>query len=135
MGSWALDLGTTNSGLATWDLEARRPKFQTLEGICRQPAVDAGEGWANALEAPRLVPSVVQLCEPAGFWGRLGQWPMFRTRLWGRHGIIGRPALEQNAGSPRPEYAPTFKGALMRSPLKPLARLGKTVFSARDVAR
>ena len=135
MGSWALDLGTTNSGVATWDAAARRPKFLALERICRQPAVDTGDGWADALEAPRLVPSAVHVCEPAGFWGKLGRWPIFRTRLWGQHGIIGRPALELNAGSPRPEFVPTFKAALMRSPMKPLARLDNDVFTARDIGR
>jgi len=135
MSSWALDLGTTNSGVATWDAQARRPKFLALERISRQPAVDTGDGWADALEAPRLVPSVVHVCEPAGLWGKLGRWPIFRTRLWGQHGIIGRPALELNAGSPRPEFASTFKAALMRSPMKPMARLGDDVFTARDVGR
>lgn len=135
MGSWALDLGTTNSGVATWDAAARRPKFLALERICRQPAVDSGDGFADALEAPRLVPSVVHMCEPAGFWGKLGKWPMFRSRLWGQHGHIGRPALELNAGTPRPEYAATFKAALMRSPMKPMARLGNTTFTARDCGR
>jgi len=135
MASWALDLGTTNSGVATWDAAARRPKFLALERICRQPAVDSGDGFADALEAPRLVPSVVHMCEPAGFWGKLGKWPLFRSRLWGQHGIVGRPALELNAGTPRAEYAATFKAALMRSPMKPLARLGKTTFTARDCGR
>lgn len=139
MGSWALDLGTTNSGIATWDADARRPKFLELNNICRQPpnadGTGTAKGHADALEAPRLVPSVVHLCEPAGFWGKLGKWPMFRRRLWGQHGIIGRPALELNAGTPRPEFASTFKAALMRSPMKPLARLRNTVFTARDCGR
>lgn len=133
MGSWALDLGTTNSGVATWDAQARKPKFLALDNICRRAPV--GGDFADQLEAPRLVPSVVHLCEPAGFWGKLGKWPIFRTRLWGQHGLIGRPALEMNQGAPKPEYAPTFKAALMRSPMKPMARLGKSVFTARDCGR
>lgn len=133
MGSWALDLGTTNSGVATWDAAARKPKFLALDNICRRPPLEGD--FSDQLEAPRLVPSVVHLCEPAGFWGKLGKWPIFRTRLWGQHGVIGRPALELNQGAPKPEYAPTFKAALMRSPMKPLARLGKTVFTARDCGR
>lgn len=135
MGHWALDLGTTNSGIATWDEAARKPRLLTLERICRQPPVDSGEGLVDALEAPRLVPSVVQLTEAAGFWGKLARWPIFRRRLWGAQGIIGRPALEQNLGTPRPEYTPTFKAALMRSPMKPMARLGDEVFTARDCGR
>lgn len=133
MGSWALDLGTTNSGIATWDAAARKPKFLALERICRQPPVSGD--FADSLEAPRLIPSAVHLAEPAGFWGKLGRWPIFRRRLWGSHGLIGRPALELNLGAPKPEFAPTFKAALMRSPMKPLARLGKDVFTARDCGR
>lgn len=128
---WAIDLGTTNTGVAVWDEGARRPHFLSLETVSRRPA----ETDADELEAPRLVPSAVHLVEPSGVWGALGQWGVFRRRLWGRHGLIGRPALERNVGQPRPEFAPTFKAALMRSPLKPLARLGQTVHTARDIAR
>ncbi|MFO0745788.1 MAG: Hsp70 family protein [Myxococcota bacterium] len=126
---WAIDFGTTNTGVATWDATARRPRFIELPDICRKPK---GE---DALEAPRVVPSAVHLVEPQGFAGRLGAWRIFRKRLWGTHGLIGRLALEKNQGEPKPEFAPTFKAALMRSPMKPLARLGDTSYTARDVAR
>jgi len=129
--AWAIDLGTTNTGVATWDEEARRPKFLMLEHLARQPAGDQ----VDELEAPRLMPSCVHLVQPKGFWGKLGTWGMFKRRLWGQHGLIGRPAVELNQGTPRPEFVPTFKAALMRSPMKPLARLGKDVYTARDVGR
>lgn len=129
--AWAIDLGTTNTGVATWDEEARRPKFLMLEHLARQPADET----VDELEAPRLMPSAVHLTRPAGFWGKLGNWGLFRKRLWGQHGLIGRPALELNQGAPKPEFAPTFKAALMRSPMKPLARLGKDIYTARDVGR
>ena len=129
MGAWALDLGTTNSGLATWDADARKPRFVELAHLCRNPA------GADPMEAPRLVPSATHLQKPTGVLGRLGTWGLFRKRLWGTHGLIGRPALDLNLGQARREYAPTFKGALMRSPYKLLAHLGQTPFTARDVAR
>lgn len=140
MGNWAIDLGTTNCGVARWDATAERPRLVELPDICRDPggAVSpspAAEARVNHLEAPLLVPSAVHLVEPEGFWGRLGTWRMFRKRLWGSHGLIGRPALERNETQHHPAFAPTFKAALSRSALKPLARLGGKTFSARDVAR
>lgn len=127
--AWAIDLGTTNTGVATWDAAARRPRFIELPDICRKPKGD------DPLEAPRVVPSAVHLATPTGFGGRLGTWRMFRKRLWGTHGHIGRLALEKNQGQPKPEFASTFKAALMRSPTKPLARLDGVDHTARDVAR
>ena len=129
MGSWALDLGTTNTGVARWDAEAERPRLVELQAICRQP------GGTDHLEAPRLVPSAVHLTEPEGFWGRLGKWGPFKKRLWGQHALIGRPAVEKNTGERWPQYAPSFKGALSRSSLETLARLGSKTYTARDVAR
>ncbi|TNF27344.1 MAG: Hsp70 family protein [Deltaproteobacteria bacterium] len=126
---WAIDLGTTNTSVARWDPEAERPRLVELPDICRVP------GGEDHLEAPRLVPSAVHLLEPEGFKARLGTWRLFRGRLWGRHGLIGRQALEKNDGEPKAAYAPTFKGALSRSPLTPLARLGRKQISAREVAR
>lgn len=122
---WAIDLGTTNTGVATWDAAARKPRFLELADVCRKPTGD------DPMEAPRVVPSAVHLLEPKG----LGAWRMFRKRLWGSHGLIGRAALEKNEGEPHREFAPTFKAALMRSPMKPVARLGDHVYTARDVAR
>jgi molecular chaperone DnaK (HSP70) len=140
MTGWAIDLGTTNTGIARWDKAAERPRLLELATICRQPggAVAgpvATESPTDHLEAPLLVPSAVHLVEPEGFLGNLGTWGLFRKRLWGRHGLIGRQALERNATQHHPAYAPTFKGALAQSPLKPLARLNGSVFTARDVAR
>lgn len=130
MGSgWAIDLGTTNTSVARWDAEAERPRLVELADICRAP------GGEDHLEAPRLVPSAVHLVEAEGFKARLGRWRMFRNFLWGRHGYIGRQALERNDGEPRPCFAPSFKGALSRAPLTPLARLGRKQISAREVAR
>ena len=130
MGSgWAIDLGTTNTSVARWDAEAERPRLVELNDICRAP------GGEDHLEAPRLVPSAVHLVEPEGFKARLGAWRMFRKRLWGRHGFIGRQALEMNESQPKACFAPSFKGALSRSALTPLARLGKKQISAREVAR
>ncbi len=129
MGRWAVDLGTTNCGVARWDEAADRPRLVELPRICRQP------GGTDHLEAPRLVPSAVHLTEPEGFWGKLGAWRPFRRRLWGCHGFIGRQALERNDSRHHANFAPTFKAALSRSALKPLARLGARVYTARDIGR
>ncbi|MCC6624191.1 MAG: Hsp70 family protein [Deltaproteobacteria bacterium] len=126
---YAIDLGTTNTGVATWDAASRRPRFIHLPDVCRSPSSD------DPLLAPTVVPSAVHLVEPTGLGGKLGRWGIFRKRLWGTHGLIGRPALDKNQGHPSPEFAPTFKAALMRSPMKVLARLGNEHHTARDVGR
>jgi molecular chaperone DnaK (HSP70) len=127
---WAIDLGTTNTGVARWDEAAGRPKMVELSRICRRP------GGEDHLEAPLLVPSSTHALAPEGLAGRVGRWP-FLERRWflGRQALIGREALEANQTEPRPCYAPSFKQHLMRSPLRTLARLGKEPLSARDVAR
>ena len=127
--AWALDLGTSNTSIARWDPAADRPRLLELHDLCRVPGGD------DHLEAPRLVPSAVHLLEPDGLWARLGAWGPLRRRLWGHQGLIGRPALDKNAAAPHAAFAPTFKTALSRAPLTPLARLGRRTFTARDVAR
>ena len=53
MTAWALDLGTTNCGVACWDEALGRPRLIELPAVCRK--LDA----KDPLEAPRLVPSAV----------------------------------------------------------------------------
>ncbi len=129
MSGWAIDLGTTNCGVARWDKENDRPTLLELPNICRKA------GGADHLEAPRLVPSAVHLVEPEGFKAWLGTWGIFKKRLWGKHAFIGRQALERNDTQHNPEFAPTFKGALSRSAMKHLARLDGKPYTARDIAR
>jgi len=62
MGNWALDLGTTNTGLARWDEASGEPQLVELPRICRKPRGD------DRLEAPRLVPSVVELLPPSSLF-------------------------------------------------------------------
>ena len=128
---WALDLGTTNTGLARWDADADRARLVELPAICRRP------GRADPLEAPRMVPSATQMLRVDGFWGRVGRWPFFlrNTFVGGPHADIGRPALEANEGWVHPHFARTFKRALGQSPQRTLARLRERSFSAREVAR
>jgi molecular chaperone DnaK (HSP70) len=55
MAKWAIDLGTSNTGLARWDDQSHRPRLLELPTICRKPQ------GADALEAPRLVPSATEV--------------------------------------------------------------------------
>jgi len=127
---WALDLGTTNTGLARWDPESHRPRLIELPGICRKP-----EG-SDDLEAPRLVPSATQLRGQSGFWDRLGQKPFFlRNSLMGRVADIGRPALDANSGALKPGFIPNFKPTLQRAPLRHLTKFNGHAYTARDVAQ
>lgn len=129
MTAWAMDLGTTNSGVARWDPDHARPELIELPGICREP------GGTALLSAPRMVPSAVHAL-PLDPKARLGNWPFFRKNFFmGRQALIGRAALERNAAFPEPAYSPTFKGALAGQPTLPLARLGAQRLGARDVVR
>src|ERR1700686_3271003 len=129
MACWALDLGTTNSGVARWDESLGKPRLIELPDICRNfDSVDP-------LEAPRLVPSAVHFLEKSGLLDRLGSWhPLARRFFIGRRALIGRPALERNAGVVHPSFVPTFKPSLSGESLRPLARVGRETFTARDAA-
>ena len=129
MTSWALDLGTTNSGVACWDETLGRPRLIELPAVCRK--LDA----KDPLEAPRLVPSAVHLLEKPGLLDRLGSWPPLQRRLFlGRRALIGRQALQRNEGTVYPSFVPTFKPGLSEESLRPLARVGRESVTARDAA-
>ena len=130
MTGWALDLGTTNTGLARWDDARGQPQLVDLPAICRKP--DGRE----ALEAPRLVPSALDLVEDPKLLDRLGAWPPVARRFFvGRQAFIGRPAMERNHSLVRPTFVPTFKPALSSDPLLPLARAGPRSVTAREAAQ
>lgn len=129
MGHWAIDLGTTNTGVARWDADARRPVLLDLPGIARPADPD------RPLDAAGLVPTATQL-RPLDLAGRLGQWSWLRTHTFlGVHADIGWPAVRANEAWPHPSYSPTFKTALGRDATRPVARLGTENHTARDVAR
>jgi molecular chaperone DnaK (HSP70) len=127
---WALDLGTTNCGVACWDETLGKPRLIELPAVCRK--VDA----QDPLEAPRLVPSAVHFLEQLGMLDRLGSWPPLARRFFiGQRALIGRQALERNDGIVHPSFVPTFKPGLSGEALRPLARVGKESLTARDAAQ
>jgi molecular chaperone DnaK len=130
MRGWALDLGTTNSGVARWDEGTGQPQLVELAEVCRRP-----EG-SDPLEAPRLVPSAVHLLEKPGLLDRLGSWPPIARRVFlGHTALIGRKALERNRNVAHPAFVPAFKPALAHESLRPLARVGRRGVTAREAAR
>jgi molecular chaperone DnaK (HSP70) len=129
MTGWALDLGTTNCGVARWDESLGKPRLLDLPAVCRK--LDA----KDPLEAPRLVPSAVHFIENPGTLDRLGSWPPLARRFFiGRRALIGRQALERNEGTVHPSFVPTFKPGLSGEALRPLARVGRESLTARDAA-
>jgi molecular chaperone DnaK (HSP70) len=129
MAGWAIDLGTTNTEVAVWNEGSGQPRLLELNEICRKP------GGEDPLQAPRLVPSATDLLEDPGLWDRVGTWPFIARRVFlGHQAIIGRPAIERNEGLVRPSFVPTFKRYLDREAIRPLARVGSRVFTAREVA-
>ena len=129
MTGWALDLGTTNSGVALWDEAQGKPRLIELPTVCRK--IEA----TDPLDAPRLVPSAIHFLENPGPLDLLGSWPPVARRFFiGRRALIGRPALERNEGVVHPSFVPTFKPGLSHEPLRPLARVGREVLTARDAA-
>lgn len=130
MTHWALDLGTTNSGVACWDESLGKPRLVELPAICRRP--DA----TDPLEAAHLVPSAVHFLEKTGMLDRLGSWPPLSRRFFlGRQTLIGRQALERNDGVVHPSFVPAFKPGLSGEALRPLARVGRESITARDAAQ
>jgi molecular chaperone DnaK (HSP70) len=129
MAGWALDLGTTNSGIACWDEALGKSRLVEIPGISRSRDSE------DPLEAPRLVPSAVHFLEQPGWLDRLGSWPPLARRFFiGRRAVIGRLALERNQGVVHPSFVPSFKPALSGEPLRPLARVGRASLTARDAA-
>jgi len=126
---WALDLGTTNSGIACWDDLSGQPRLVELPAICRSPERD------DPLEAPRMVPSAVHFLEKPGLLDRLGSWPPLARRFFiGRRALAGRPALERNRDVVHASFVPAFKAALAAEATRPLARVGRRSLSARQAA-
>jgi len=130
MSDWALDLGTTNTGVSRWNEESQQPELVRLPNICREPSSD------EPLEAPRMVPSATHAFEIKGFFERLCARPFLASRLFvGMWAQIGRPALELNHTTQHGCYAKAFKSHLGREPLRSIATVGNTSLSAREVAR
>jgi len=129
MGSFAIDLGTTNTAVARWNTREQRPEIISLPAIQRAPPAD------DSLEAPAVVPSATQVIDDPGTWARMGEWPLLSRRFFmGRLAHIGQPALDMNQGAPRPGYAPSFKPFLGPAPTRTLARAGTQACTARRVA-
>ncbi|MEN0067216.1 MAG: Hsp70 family protein [Myxococcota bacterium] len=127
---WALDLGTTNTVLARWDAELGRPEVVHLPEVCRDPS---GE---PPFTAPSAIPSATHLVADESFWAQLGRLPMVaRHTFWGRQAWIGRAALERNVTTMHPAFVQSFKALLPHEAVRPIARLGPRLFSARDVVR
>jgi molecular chaperone DnaK (HSP70) len=130
MDGWALDLGTTNSGVARWDSTAGQAVLVELPDVCRLPEGD------DPLEAPRMVPTAVYFPERRGLFDRLGDWgPLVRRTFVGRSAFIGRQALERNQASLHPSFVPGFKASLSAEAGRPVARVGGRAVSARMAAR
>ncbi len=129
-GMWGLDLGTTNSALAQWSADEGRPHILAVEGLSRSAEV------GDPLEAPRMVPSAVQLLQPRGLLDRVARWPFFLKRAgFGRLASIGQAALDLNQGHRRPGFVNGFKADLARAPLRPLTRVGDRAYAARGLTR
>ena len=128
MTGWALDLGTTNSGIARCD-ETGQPQLVELPSVCRDPERD------DPLEAPRMVPSAVHVLGRAGLLDRIGSWPPLARHVFlGKRALIGQRALERNRDAAHAAFVPTFKAALTSEATRPLARVGRRAVSARQVA-
>jgi len=128
MTGWALDLGTTNSGIARCD-ETGQPQLVELLAVCRDPERD------DPLEAPRMVPSAVHVLSRPRLIDRIGSWPPVAQRVFlGRRALIGQRALERNRDELHAAFVPTFKAALSSEATRPLARVSRRVVTARQAA-
>lgn len=129
-GSWAIDLGTTNSVVARWDPAAGQPDTIALPGICRRPH----DSLAH-MNIPTLVPSSVFFETHRRFIDRLGSRSFFRRRFfWGREATIGQPAIDRWVERGSTAFVPVFKPYLGRESLRVLARTGDRRYTARQTA-
>jgi molecular chaperone DnaK (HSP70) len=129
MEGWALDLGTTNSGIARWDAATDQAQLVELPAVCRL------QETGDPLQAPRMVPSAVQFLDNPRFVDRLGAWsPVARHFLIGRMAYIGRAALDRNIASTHPAFIPGFKSALGIDGGRQLGLLGRRPLTARQTA-
>ncbi len=130
MKGWAVDIGTTNTGIACWDDARAQPRLIELPRVCRRPGGD------DPLEAPVLVPSVVEFLARTKLIDRVGAWPpLEHWMLLGRTALIGQPALNRNQALANPAFVPGFKTALAWEPTRPVARVDRRVVTAREAAR
>src|SRR5688572_19998348 len=130
MRGWAVDIGTTNTGIACWDDDKLQPRLIELPRICRRPGGD------DPLEAPVLIPSVVEFLSRTKLIDRIGAWrPLEHWMLLGSTALIGQRALNRNQALANPAFVPGFKTALAWEPTRPVARLNKHVVTAREAAR
>ena len=61
MCAWAIDLGTTNTGVARWDAQGDRPRLVELPDICRRAGGPAG-GLAGRRANLRLALRFDRIC-------------------------------------------------------------------------
>ena len=120
MGKWALDLGTTNTGLARWDEASGQPELVELPADLPEGPGRRSAGGAASRSVGGGGPAAFVALDALGDWP-----PLERLLLLGRTALIGRPALERNQGIADPAFVPGFKAALSSDPLRPLARAGK----------
>jgi molecular chaperone DnaK (HSP70) len=127
---WAIDFGTTNTGIARWDHNQQRAEMFEIPELCRD--IDG----TDELGAPRMVPSAVHMLPADDLWGTLGKWSFFAKRtFWGQQALIGRPALERNQARISHAFAAQFKRDLGSASLKLVARVDDKRYSVRDVTR
>ena len=130
MRGWAVDIGTTNTGIACWDDAKGQPRLIELPRVCRRPGGD------DPLEAPVLIPSVVEFLSRTKLIDRIGAWrPLEHWMLLGSTALIGQPALNRNQALANPAFVPGFKTALAWEPTRPVARVDRRVVTAREAAR
>ena len=129
MKAWAIDIGATNTGIACWDDAKGQPRLIELPRVCRRP------GGEDPLEAPVLIPSVVEFLARTKLIDRIGAWRPVEHWMLGSTALIGQPALNRNQALANPAFVPGFKTALAWEPTRPVARVDRRVVTAREAAR
>ena len=126
---WALDLGTTNSLLARWDVADDRPAVLEMPAVAHRPAK------TDAVDVSRAVPSAVHVLDHPSWTARLARSGFLARHFFlGKLALIGREAVELNQLRHRPNFAATFKRQLAQGPLMTVARAGGRACTARDAA-
>jgi molecular chaperone DnaK (HSP70) len=129
VGTWAIDLGTSNTAVAGWRPAQNAARRAELRPVARSADPD------RPLDTPGQVPTVLELLEPDLATRASLIWPLRGRVDWGRLAVIGEPARQAHHALPRPSFCNGFKSALSRDPQQVVARLPDRTVSAREAMR
>ncbi len=124
----SIDLGTTNTVVATWNQKVAIPEIIQLESICRN------ETKFKELDDSYTIPSCVFLQHPKEIYSF--PYSIFFNNLKRKtHGLIGMQAISADGGRYKPNFISSFKTYLGKNSYQFIGQLEKWRYTAEDITR